>query len=171
MMEDERGINYMIDYAYKILPRKIGMHNTTLWIQENLHNQSRSEWFNLVNDAMYKLPKISDEELQKETALIQIPLDLKEIVFCKYYKKIGPTNVFKWIYSYKFPENYEELMQIKKNWNNIISKLSNIKIHKKELYNDLARYYKDKSKTNYFKYRLLENYENYKDKLISFWRL
>lgn len=177
-MMNDKMIIYMRDYAMKIMPREIGYKKTIEWLANYKFPKAHEDliklsniWQGLIQNALLDIDKPSKEELSKEEFIRTVPGILKSITFYKYYKKVGPSNVFKWLENYKFPKDYDNLYKTKKNWNNIISKLSNIKIHKKELYNDLARYYKDKSKTNYFKYKLLENYENYKNKMVSFWKL
>lgn len=76
-------------------------------------------------------------------------------------REIGNKRAIEWINNYKFPDSYEDMVRIKSSWNNITQKLDNVIISKKDLYKDLANYYKDRSKIQFIKYKILTLLYNY----------
>lgn len=162
-MINEEMIIRMREYAMKIMSKEIGWKRTINWLNNYKFPESNRElmklfnvWHGTIWNVLMDMDKPTKEELEKEELKRDIPKILRSEIFNKYYKKIGPSNVYKWLDNYKFPRTYEELIEVKNNWNNITSELSNIEINKKDLYKDLADYYKNSSKIQYYKYKILE---------------
>ena len=164
IMTNEEMIARMKEYAMKIMPREIGWGKTMNWLNNYKFPESNMEltklsniWDGIIWNALIDIDKPTKEELEKEDLTRTIPGILRNEAFSKYYKKVGPSNIIKWLNNYKFPNTYEELVKTMKNWKNIIQELDNtIKISKHSLYKDLAEYYKNSSKIQYYKYRILE---------------
>lgn len=152
----------MKDYAMKIMSKEIGYKRTLEWLNNYKFPETNKEliklsnvWHGTVWNILIDIDKPTKEELEKEELERTIPIILRNEIFNKYYKKIGPSNVYRWLDNYKFPNTYEELIKVKNNWNNIIKELDSININKKDLYKDISEYYKDLSKFQYYKYKLL----------------
>lgn len=162
-MTNEEMIIRMRESAMKIMSREIGWKRAINWLNNYEFPESNKElmklfnvWHGTVWNVLMDMDKPTKEELEKEELERTIPRILRNETFNKYYKKIGPSNVYRWLDNYKFPRTYEELIEVKNNWNNITTELFNIKINKKDLYKDLANYYKGFSKIQYYKYKILQ---------------
>lgn len=161
-------ITRMKDYALKIMSREIGNKRAIEWINNYKFPENNREliklsniWHGTIWNILMDISKPSKEELCQEDIIKDIQTTLKNETFYKYYKRIGPNNVTIWLNNYKFPDSYEDIVRIKSSWNNITQKLNNVIISKKDLYQDLANYYKDKSKIQFIKYKILTLLYNY----------
>lgn len=161
-MTNDEMISKMIANAFYLLPKEIGYIKALEWIKNYKFPEDSIElkklynlWWGIMYNSIMDMKKPSKEEIKLEEESLVLPSKLYLETFKKYFKKVGPSNVYRLLSEYIYVDSSEKLVKIKDCWKKITDLLDRTVVKKQELYKDLAEYYKNESLYEYYKYYIL----------------
>lgn len=147
--------------ALKVLPKIIGKRRAEEWVRNYKFPTDPEEYENLwrywsctLAHVLDTMNEVTKEEIKVDFFADKVSEQLYDETFNKYYKKIGPYAVRKWLENYEY-FNRKEILDIKDHWQEVTEELDNMIIKKKDLYLELKHYYEYNSNLKWIKYALL----------------